>query len=198
MEEELLAPLDEYLTSGIHIGTQQKTGYMDKYIFRVRKDGLFVLDVKVTDQRIRDVAKFLAKFEPHKILTVSTRVYGHKPARTFSKSTGIKYVTGRFVPGTLTNPECEYYVEPDVLIVTDPRADKRALKEAAEQGIPVVALCDTENMLINVDIVIPTNNKGRKALAIIYYLLAKEYLQNRGIIKEGEDPGFAIDDFKSI
>ncbi|MCD6127400.1 MAG: 30S ribosomal protein S2 [Methanomicrobia archaeon] len=198
MSEELLAPLEEYLVSGIHIGTQQKTGYMNKYIFRVRKDGLFVLDVKVTDQRIRDVAKFLTRFEPHKILVVSTRVYGHKPVRTFAKVTGTKCVTGRFVPGMLTNPQCKNYMEPDVVLLTDPRADRSALKEAAEQGIPVVALCDTENLLVNVDIAIPTNNKGRKALALIYYLLAKEYLRNKGMLKEGEEPNFTIDDFKSI
>jgi len=198
MSDELLAPLEEYLVSGIHIGTQQKTGYMDKYIFRVRKDGLFVLDVKVTDQRIKHVAKFLAKFEPHKILAVSTRVYGHTPVRTFAKATGAKCVTGRFVPGMLTNPRCKDYMEPDVLLLTDPRADRHALKEAAEQGIPVVALCDTENMLIKVDIAIPTNNKGRKALALVYYLLAKEYLRNKGMLKEDEEPSFTINDFRSI
>jgi small subunit ribosomal protein S2 len=198
MEEELLASLDEYLMSGIHIGTQQKTGYMDKYIFRVRKDGLYVLDVKVTDQRIRDVAKFLAKFEPHKILVVATRVYGHTPARMFAKTTGAKHITGRFIPGMLTNPSCQEYMEPEVLLLTDPRADNRALKEASEGGIPVVALCDTENILVDVDIVIPTNNKGRKALALVYYLLAKQYLRERGIIKEDEEPGFTVDDFKSL
>jgi len=166
MSNELLAPLEEYLVSGIHIGTQQKTGYMDKYIFRVRKDGLFVLDVKVV--------------------------------RAFAKATGAKCVTGRFVPGMLTNPRCKDYMEPDVLLLTDPRADRHALKEAAEQGIPVVALCDTENMLINVDIAIPTNNKGRKALALVYYLLAKEYLRNKGMLKEDEEPSFTINDFRSI
>ena len=198
MEEELLAPVDEYLTSGIHIGTQQKTGYMDKYIFRVRKDGLYVLDVKVTDKRIRDVAEFLGKFEPHKILVVATRVYGHTPARMFAKATGARYIAGRFVPGMLTNPECREYMEPDVLVLTDPRADKRALKEASEEGIPVIALCDTENILVDIDIAIPTNNKGRKALALVYYLLAKEYLRERKIIGEEEEPGFSVDDFKSL
>ena len=166
MDEDLLISLDQYLASGIHIGTQQKNKQMEKYIYRVRQDGLYVLDVKTTDTRIADVGKFLAKFKSPKILVVSNRQYGMRPVEMFAKRTGAKAVSGRFVPGMLTNSNCEQFEEPEVLIVTDPRADYQALKEATAIGIPVVALCDSENMLTNVDVCIPTNNKGKINLII--------------------------------
>jgi small subunit ribosomal protein S2 len=187
MDEELLTSLDHYLASGIHIGTQQKNKQMDKYIYRVRQDGLYVLDVKTTDTRIADVGKFLAKFNPPKILVVSSRQYGMRPVEMYAKWTGATAVSGRFVPGTLTNPNCEQFMEPEVLIVTDPRADYQALKESTVVGIPVVALCDSENMLTNVDIAVPTNNKGKKALTLVYWLLAKEMLKANGNIKDDSE-----------
>lgn len=177
---ESIIPQDEYLTAGIHIGTQQKTKEMMRFVYRVRTDGLYVLDIQATDQRIRLAAKMLAKYDPTKVLIVSARQYGHYPSEMFAKAVGAKVITGRFIPGTLTNPKLHLYVEPDVLIVTDPSGDLQAVNEAINVGIPVIALCDTNNSTSNVDLVIPTNNKGRKALALIYWLLAKKTLEERG------------------
>jgi len=179
-EYETLIPIDEYLAAGIHIGTQQKTKSMMDYIYRVRTDGLYVLDVQATDWRIRMASKFLARYDPTKILVVSARQYGQRPATMFAKSIGGKSIVGRFVPNTLTNPNFQDYTEPDVVLVTDPNGDSQAVNEALYVGIPVVALCDTNNMTANVDLVIPTNNKGRKALTLIYWLLAREILKERG------------------
>ncbi len=177
---ESIIPQDEYLTAGIHIGTQQKTKEMMRFVYRVRTDGLYVLDIQATDQRIRLAAKMLAKYDPTKVLIVSARQYGHYPSEMFAKAVGAKVITGRFIPGTLTNPKLHLYVEPDILIVTDPSGDLQAVNEAINVGIPVIALCDTNNSTSNVDLVIPTNNKGRKALALIYWLLAKKTLEERG------------------
>ncbi len=177
---ESIIPQDEYLTAGIHIGTQQKTKEMMRFVYRVRTDGLYVLDIQATDQRIRLAAKMLARYDPNRILIVSARQYGHYPSEMFAKAVGSKVITGRFIPGTLTNPKLHLYVEPDVLIVTDPSGDLQAVNEAVNVGIPVIALCDTNNSTSNVDLVIPTNNKGRKALALIYWLLAKKTLEERG------------------
>ncbi|MBI4345181.1 MAG: 30S ribosomal protein S2 [Euryarchaeota archaeon] len=182
--ENLLTNLDNYLAAGIHIGTQQKNADMKPYIYKVRADGLYVLDVKKSDVRIRAAAKFLARFQPDKVLVVSRRQYGQKPIEDFAKLVGVTAIAGRFVPGTLTNPNLPTFMEPEVLVATDPRGDEQALKEASDIGIPVVALCDTDNALAGVDLVIPTNNKGKKALAIVYWLLAKEILSNRGQLPE--------------
>ena len=194
--EEHLVPLDQYLAAGVHIGTQQKTQDMKKFIYRVRQDGLYVLDVRKTDERLKVAGKFLAKFEPESILAVSVRLYGQKPVKKFGEVTGAKAIPGRFLPGTMTNPQVKNFFEPDVLIVTDPRADHQAMKEAVEIGIPIVALVDTENFLSYVDLAIPTNNKGRKALALIYWILAREVLYNRKEIESREDFKVPVEDFE--
>ncbi|MHA1469693.1 MAG: 30S ribosomal protein S2 [Candidatus Asgardarchaeia archaeon] len=189
--------MDSYLAAGVHIGTQIKTKMMEPFIFRVRNNGLFDLDVRKTDERIRIAAKFLARFEPNKILVVSQRQYGRKPVLLFAKVTGAYPIVGRFVPGTLTNPMFKGYIEPDVVLLTDPKTDAQALKEAAETRIPVVALCDTDNVVSGVDLIIPTNNKGRRALALVYWLLARQVLRERGDIGPEEDIPYSVDDFET-
>jgi len=161
-EEELPLPRDTLLSAGIHIGTRMKTKDMEQFIYRVRPDGLFVLDVKKTDERIRVAAKFLARFEPSRIAAAAARLYAQEPVKKFCELTGAVPVVGRFIPGLLSNPLYPNRIEPDVIIVSDPRADSQAVKEAASVGIPVVALCSTDNDFSGVDLVIPTNNKGKK------------------------------------
>ncbi|ALU11637.1 30S ribosomal protein S2 [Ignicoccus islandicus DSM 13165] len=174
---ELLIPLELYLQHGVHIGTKMVMKYMNKFVFKRRNiDGLAILDVRKIDERIRIAAKFLSRFEPEKIMAVSVRQYGHKPVLMFSKFVGAKPVIGRFVPGTLTNPALEVYYEPDVILVTDPRVDQQAIIEASEVGIPVVAFCDTDSKTENIDLIIPGNNKGRKSLALLYWLLTRQIL----------------------
>lgn len=196
-EEELLLPQDTLLSAGIHIGTRMKTGDMEQFIYRVRPDGLFVLDVKKTDDRIRVAAKFLARFEPAKIAAVAARLYAQEPVTKFCQVTGATAVVGRFIPGLLSNPLYPNRIEPDVLIVSDPRADFQAVKEASSVGIPVVALCSTDNEFVGVDCVVPTNNKGRRALAVIYWLLARQVLRERGELAADKDLPLTIDDFET-
>jgi len=178
---ELLIELDNYLAAGLHIGTQQKTSDMEKYIFRVRSDGLYVLDIQKTDERIRQIAKLLARYDPEDILV---------------EVTGAKTIPGRFIPGTLTNPTYAKFIEPKIIVVTDPRSDAQAVLESKQNGIPVIALCDTENLLSFVDIAIPVNNKGRKAIALVYWLLARQILRERGTIPEDGDLDIEATDFE--
>ena len=196
-EEGLLLPRDTMLSAGIHIGTRMKTGDMEQFIYRVRPDGLFVLDVKKTDDRIRAAAKFLARFEPAKVAAASARLYAQEPVKKFCELTKATKVIGRFIPGLLSNPLYPNRIEPEVLLVSDPRADAQAVKEAAAVGIPVVALCSTDNEFTGVDLVIPTNNKGRRALAVIYWLLARQVLRERGELLPDKDLSVAIDDFEA-
>ena len=193
---ELLIPEDTYLTSGVHIGTQQKSASMRRFVFKVRFDGLHVLDVRETDRRIRCAAKFLARVPGDRVLAVSQRQYGQKPVRIFSTTVGAVSVAERFVPGCLTNPNLPDYFEPKVLLVTDPATDQQALSEAVSIGIPVIGLCDVNNETRNVDLVIPANNKGRVALATVYWLLAREVLRSRAGGAE-VDYQLSIDDFQA-
>lgn len=195
--EDLLVPEETYLTSGVHIGTQQKSASMKPFIYKVRTDGLYVLDIKQTDTRLRTAAKLLAKYPPEKILIVAARQYGQKPARLFAQALGAQVFAGRFVPGTMTNPNLMQYTEPVILVVTDPAADQQALREAMNIGIPIVGLCDANNDTRFVDLVIPTNNKGRRALATVYWLLTRETLRARGKIQSEADFTPTIDDFEA-
>jgi small subunit ribosomal protein S2 len=195
--EELLMPRDTLLSAGIHIGTRMKTLDMEQFIYRVRPDGLFVLDVKKTDDRIRVAAKFLARFGASKIAAVATRMYAQEPVSKFCETTGATPVVGRFIPGLLSNPLYPDRIEPEVLIVSDPKADAQAVKEAAAVGIPVIALCSTDNEFTGVDFVIPTNNKGRRALAVIYWLLARQVLRERGELPSDKDLPLTVDDFEA-
>jgi small subunit ribosomal protein S2 len=197
LAEDLLLPRDTILSAGIHIGTRMKTRDMEPFIYRVRPDGLFVLDVKRTDERIRVAAKFLTRFENAKVAVAASRLYAHEPVRKFCKLTGATPIIGRFIPGLLSNPLYSKRIEPEVIVVSDPRADAQAVKEASRAGIPIVALCSTDNEFAGVDLVIPTNNKGRRALAVIFWLLARQVLRERGELSIDKDPPLTIDDFEA-
>lgn len=195
-EEEKLVPEDTYLTAGVHIGTQQKAKDMESFIHRVRNDGLFVLDIDQADSRIRTLAKFLSRYSPERILLVSARQYGKRPIEKFADIMGTASMAGRFIPGTLTNPSLDQFVEPEIVVVIDPGADRQAVKEAVNAGLPIVGLVDTNNTLENVDFALPANNKGRKSLAIVFWLLAREMKMIKGEIENRDEFDYEVDDFE--
>lgn len=174
---------ETYLNAGAHIGTKFKSGDMRKYIYKVRKDGLNVLDVQTLDNRLKLAGKFIAKYPRESIAVVSRRAYGQTPTKVFVETVGGMAITARFVPGTFTNPQSTRYVEPKAVLVVDPEVDGQAIEEATNIRIPVVAMASTNNSLKNIDIVIPINNKGKKSLALAFWILAKEVLKERGEIK---------------
>lgn len=177
---DLLISEDSYRNSAIHIGTKIRSADMKKFTAYVNKDGLNILDVKKIDERIRIASKFLSKFDPKGIVFVASREYAKKPVRAAATAMGARSMTERFIPGSFTNPSLSGYIEPDVVVINDPATDNQAQKEAVINGIPVVALCHTNNSTSFVDFVVPGNNKGRESLALIYYLLAK------GVLTQGE------------
>jgi len=196
-DEGMLIPEETYMTSGAHIGTRQKTADIKQFIYKVRNDGLYIIDVKKTDERIKIAAKFLSKYDPSSILIVSVRQYGQKPIKKLAEYTGIQVLDGRFRPGTLTNPNAKGFLEPELIILTDPLADVQALHEAENIGIPVIGLCDTNNETKYLDLVIPTNNKGRRALALVYWLLTRATLKEQGKIKSYDEFKPTVEDFEA-
>ncbi len=196
-ENPMLVSEEIYMTSGVHIGTRQKTADIMDFIYKVRNDGLYIIDVKKTNERIRNAAKLLARYDPKKVLVVSVRQYGQKPVQKLGESTGIQVLAGRFQPGTLTNPNAKTFLEPEVIVLTDPLADVQALHEARNIGIPVVALCDTNNETKFIDYIIPTNNKGRRALALIYWLMTRAILREQDKIASDEEFAASVEDFEA-
>jgi len=178
-EEQFLVPLEQYLKVGLHIGTKYKTKYMESFIYKVRPDGLVVLNIQKINERLKLAANFLSQFEPEDILVVCRRENGWKSVNLFSKLTGIRAFIGRYPPGILTNTNLESFIEIKLLLVTDPWPDKNAIKDAVKNGIPIITLCDTNNESNNIDLVVPCNNKGKKSLGLVYWILAREYLKSR-------------------
>src|SRR3989344_2288117 len=187
MTEELLVDNDTYLKAGIHIGTKFKTRFMENFIYKTRPDGLSVLNVQKIDERIRTMASFLSKYEPNDILIASRRENGWMPVKLFGKITGVKVFAGRYPPGTLTNPQLKSYIEAKIVVVTDAWPDRNVVLDAIKIGIPVIALCDTNNQANNIDLVVPCNNKGKKSLGLLFYILTREYMKLRGTIKSNEE-----------
>lgn len=198
MAEKTLVPIEKYLKTGCHIGTKFKSGDMGRYIFKSRKDSLKVLDVETIDERITIVAGFLAKFRPEKIAVVSRKLYGQVPVKKFAEFTGARAITGRFIPGTFTNPKAKMFIEPDVVVATEPDSDSQAVEEASSIKVPVVALASTNNRLKNIDLIIPINNKGRKSLALAYWLIAREILRERDELKNFKDFEERLPEFEYI
>jgi small subunit ribosomal protein S2 len=195
--DSLLLPQEVLLSAGVHIGTRVKTKAMEPFIYKVRPDGLFVLDMEKMNDRIQVVANFLARMNMSRIVVASSKRYGRMPVHKFCELTGAKPMIGRFTSGTFTNPAYSGYFEPVAVVVTDALADQQIVEEATAEGIPVVAFCSTDNNLSNVDVVIPMNNKGRRSLAIAYWLLTRQIKRELGELSSEADWNVSIDDFES-
>jgi small subunit ribosomal protein S2 len=195
--EDLLLPQEMLLSAGIHIGTRVKTKDMEPFIYKVRPDGLFVLDMEKMNERVKIAAKFLSRMDLSRVVVASSKRYGRTPVHMFCEYTGAKPAVGRFTSGTFTNPVYSGYFEPVAVVVTDALADDQIVEEASDVGVPVIAFCSTDNSLSNVDLILPINNKGRRSLAIAYWLLCREVKRELGEIPlDGDIPG-TIDEFET-
>lgn len=193
MPAKLLISRQEYLASGIHIGMKQRTADMKEFIYKIREDGLAVLNLRKLDERLKIASKFLARAK--KILVVGRKTAAPEALTKFSEIIGAEVVTGRFMPGTLTNSNYKKFFEADAILIANPLNDYQALKEAVKARVPIVAICDTFNETRDVDLIIPANNKGRKALATLFWILAREILKERGQIKSYDEFNYKITDF---
>jgi small subunit ribosomal protein S2 len=194
-EEQFLVPTKLYLKAGIHIGTKFRTKYMEPFIYKTRPDGLAVLNLQKIDERIKVLINFLSQYSPEDILIVSRRENGWAAAKLFEKYAGVKTFAGRYPPGIMTNKNLENFIETKIVLVVDAWPDRNAITDAGKVGIPVIALCDTNNQSNNIDLVVPCNNKGKKSIGLLFYILAKEYLLKRGMIAKPEDFKGTIEEF---
>ena len=177
--------------SGIRVGTAIKTKFMLPFITNTSPDGLYILDIDIIMKRIDTAITFVKKFDINRVIVCSGRQYAKTPVEKFCEVTGAKMMFGRFMPGTLTNPSLPFYTEPQLVIISDPQVDSQAITEATNAGIPVIGIANTDNVTSKLDLVIPANNRGRKALATVYWLLA------RGILEDPDAMTYEIDDFET-
>ena len=181
----------QIFSTGIRVGTEVKTKFMTPFITKASPEGLYMLDLDITLSRIQTAGRFIKKFDINRVLVYSGRTYCKTPIEKFCELTGAKMMLGRFMPGTLTNPSLSFYIEPQLIIISDPRVDFQAITEATNAGIPVIGIANTDNITSKLDLIIPGNNRGRKSLATVYWLLAREILQDSKAMK------YEIDDFET-
>jgi small subunit ribosomal protein S2 len=185
------------LSTGIRVGTQVKTKFMKPFITKASPEGLYMIDLDISLERIKIAAKFINRTGLDKVIVCSGREYANTPVEKFCELTKTTQMLGRFMPGTLTNPSLPYYIEPKLLLISDPQVDDQAITEATNAGIPVIGISNTDNITAKLDLVIPANNRGRKSLATVYWLLAREILMDKGELKENESMKYEIDDFET-
>jgi small subunit ribosomal protein SAe len=177
-KEEIVQKL---LIGGCHLGGKKVTKQMSKYVYNSKLNGVQLFDVSKQYEKIVVAARMIAAIpDPSSIIVVSGRVSGQRAVYKFGKFTGAQSVGGRWTPGMLTNQNTKKYVEPRLLILTDPRTDYNALLESSYMNIPIISLCNTDNNLEYVDCAIPVNNRSKKSLAMIYWLLTREVLRLKG------------------
>ena len=173
------------IIAGCHLGGKKITKQMKKYVYTIRKDGIAIFDVNKIYEKIQVAARIIASVDPDSVISVSSREAGQRAVYKFSHFTKTQAVTGRWSPGMLTNQTTKKYVEPRLLIVSDPRTDYNAILESSYVNLPVIAICNSDNMLKYVDCAIPCNNRNNYSIAMIWYLLTKAVLE----IKK-EEEGF--------
>jgi len=185
------------LATGIRVGTQVKTKFMKSFITTASPEGLYMLDLDITLEKIKTAAKFINRVGTDNLIVCTGRRYAETPIEKFCEMLGSKKLLGRFMPGTLTNPSLPYYIEPKLVLISDPQVDEQAMTEATNAGIPVIGIANTDNITSKLDVIIPANNRGRKALATVYWLLVRQILIERGELKEDESMKYEIDDFET-
>jgi len=193
MKEEDLKLL---LTANVHVGTKNCDPQMERYVWRRRSDGIHIVNLGKTWEKLMLAARIIVAIEnPQDVVVVSSRPYGQRAVFKFAQHTGSQYIGGRYTPGTFTNHTAKIYLEPRLLIITDPLSDHQPIKEAAYVNMPVIAFVDTDSGTRNVDVAIPCNNKGKQAIGLLYWLLAREVNRMRGAINRVDPWNVAVDLF---
>ncbi|KAJ1939286.1 structural constituent of ribosome [Kickxella alabastrina] len=184
------------LSAKAHLGAQNVDSHMLPYVFKRRNDGVNLINVGKTWEKLVLAARVIAAIDnPEDVCVISARAAGQRAVLKYGVNTGAKAIAGRFTPGNFTNYITRQFKEPRIIVVTDPRADHQAIKEASYVNIPVIAFCNTDAPLEHVDIVIPINNASNHAIGLGYWLLAREVLRLRGTLSRSEAWNVMVDMF---
>jgi small subunit ribosomal protein S2 len=184
---DMLIPLEDYVKTGIYLGTRAVTPTMKPFVYRRRADGLAIFNTDIIDEKLKEAIEYLSKYDASDVVLVCKRQAGWRTANMFSKLTGIKVFTKKYPSGILTNTALPTFIENEVTIIVDSWLDKNALHDTLRAGKKILLVCDTNNFSKGADKIIIGNNKSAKSLGVIFYLLARGYCKAKGIETEVPD-----------
>merc|ERR1712098_657290 len=172
-----------FLAAATHIGANNVNFQMEQYLFKRRQDGVHIIHLRKTYEKILLAARAIAAIEnPADVYVISSRPMGQRAVLKFARYTGATPIAGRFTPSAFTNQIQAAFREPRLLVVTDPVTDHQPITEASYVNIPVIAFCNTDSPLRYVDVAVPCNNKGTHSVGLMWWMLAREVLRLRGTI----------------
>ncbi len=181
---DMLIPLEEYVKSGIYLGTRVVTPEMRAFVYRRRADGLAIFNTDLIDEKLKEGVEYLSQFNPEEIILVCKRQAGWKAAKKFGQLTGIRTFTKKYPAGILTNTSLPDFFENKLTIVIDSWLDKNALNDTLKVKKKILMVCDTNNFPKGANQIIIGNNKSPKSLGVIFYILTKEYCKEKGLSTE--------------
>lgn len=183
------ADVEMMIAANCHIGSKNLGVHMQPYLWKRRADGVNIMNVGKTWEKLVLAARIIVAIDnPADVCVISARPYGQRAVLKFAAHTSATPIAGRFTPGSFTNYITRSFKEPRLIVVTDPRTDAQAIREASYVNIPVIALCDADSPTQHVDVAIPTNNKARHAIGTIWWMLAREVLRLRGTLDSRDTP----------
>ncbi len=197
-KKEMLVPIEDYLKSSIYLGTRVITPDMRKYVYRRRADGLAVFNTSLLDEKLRECAEFLAKFEPEDIVVICKREAGWKGVSKFAETLGIRSFTKKYPAGVLTNTALSNFQEANLVFICDPWIDKNAMRDAMRIKIPILSICDTNNYTSGITQILPGNNKAAKSLGFIFFILTRLYIEKKKLKIKAPPIQEFVDDWDNL
>uniref|UniRef100_A0A1J3EC89 40S ribosomal protein Sa-2 n=1 Tax=Noccaea caerulescens TaxID=107243 RepID=A0A1J3EC89_NOCCA len=136
------ADIQMMLSADVHLGTKNCDYQMERYVFKRRNDGIYIINLGKTWEKLQMAARVIVAIEnPKDIIVQSARPYGQRAVLKFAQYTGANAIAGRHTPGTFTNQMQTSFSEPRLLILTDPRTDHQVMpKQTFIQPILILIL----------------------------------------------------------
>jgi len=189
------------LACHVHLGGEILDASMIRYVYKRNEKGVHIFDLRKTWEKLLLAARVIVAIEnPKDICVVALSPagqpsYAQRAVLKFAHHIGCRSIAGRITPGTFTNQRQSHYMEPRLLIASDPRIDHQPIVEASYVNLPVIAFANSYHSLRGIDIAIPCNTTSKTSIALMYWMLAREVLRLRDSIPRDREWDVMVDMF---